>query len=79
MSVLILITARLKSTRLPKKAIKLIKGRSLICHLIDRLKMAEKVDGIVLCTSPMVQDDPLAEIATQEKIDCFRGDPDDVL
>jgi spore coat polysaccharide biosynthesis protein SpsF len=79
MSVLILITARLKSTRLPKKAIKLIKGRPLICHLIDRLKMAKKVDGIVLCTSPILQDDPLVEIATQEKIDCFRGDPDDVL
>lgn len=79
MSTLILITARLKSTRLPLKAVKLIKGRPMICHLIERLKKAEKADGIVLCTSPIAQDDPLVDIAFQEKIDCFRGHPDDVL
>lgn len=79
MNTLILITARLKSTRLPEKAVKLIKGRPMICHLIDRLKMAQKADGIVLCTSPVAQDDPLVEIAQKENIEYFRGDPDDVL
>ncbi len=79
MSTLILITVRLKSTRLPKKAIKKIQGRPMICHLIDRLKLAGRADRIVLCTSKSEQDDPLVQIARQEKIDCYRGHPDDVL
>jgi len=79
MNTMILITARLKSTRLPKKVLKPLKGRPMICHLIDRLKRSKKTDGIVLCTSPVGQDDPLEETAKQEGIECFRGHPDDVL
>ncbi|THB75215.1 MAG: 3-deoxy-manno-octulosonate cytidylyltransferase [Desulfobacteraceae bacterium] len=79
MSAKILITARLKSTRLPMKALKEIKGRPMICHLIDRLKLSTHADGIVLCTSTVAQDDPLVDIAADESIDCYRGHPDDVL
>jgi spore coat polysaccharide biosynthesis protein SpsF len=75
----ILITARLKSTRLPMKVIKPILGRPMICHMIDRLKLAQKPDQIILCTSSISQDDLLEEIAHKEGIVCFRGDPDDVL
>jgi len=75
----ILITARLKSTRLPLKAIKLVKGRPMIVHLIDRLRLSKRADDIIICTSPDPQDDPLVEIAEQENIKYFRGDPDDVL
>jgi spore coat polysaccharide biosynthesis protein SpsF len=79
MNTAILITARLKSTRLPQKAIKPIHGRSLIRRQIDRLKLANRPDRIILCTSPLPQDDPLVNIAIEEGIDSFRGDPMDVL
>jgi N-acetylneuraminate synthase len=79
MSTAILITARLKSDRLPKKVTLPIHGRPMICHMIDRLKTSKRAEKIILCTSPLKQDDPLVEIAQQEGIDCFRGHPDDVL
>ena len=79
MSTAILITARLKSNRLPRKVLKPILGRPMICHMIDRLKLAQRPEKIILCTSPLSEDDPLIEIARQEAIDCFRGHPDDVL
>ena len=79
MNVAILITARLKSTRLPRKVTKEIKGRPMIGHMIDRLKLAQKPERIILCTSTVEQDDPLVEIAAHESIECFRGDPEDVL
>lgn len=79
MNTAILITVRLKSTRLPLKALKEIKGRPMIGHLIDRLKLAQVSQQIIICTSTLPQDDPLEEIAAQESIECFRGDPDDVL
>lgn len=79
MSVAILITARLKSSRLPQKVIRPILGRPMICHMIDRLKLAKNPEKIIICTSPLPQDDPLVEIAHQESVFCFRGHPDDVL
>ena len=79
MNIAILITARLKSTRLPMKVIKPILGRPMICHLLDRLKLAQRPQKIIICTSTITQDDPLAEIAAQESVHCFRGHPDDVL
>lgn len=75
----ILVTARLKSTRLPRKALREVGGRSLLAHLLDRLKLAERPDEIVICTSTVAEDDPLEELADAEGVACFRGDPDDVL
>lgn len=79
MKTAILITARLKSTRLPMKALKPIRGRPMLCHLLDRLKLARRPQQIIVCTSPLAQDDPLVEIARQEGVDHFRGEPEDVL
>ncbi len=79
MKTAILITARLKSTRLPMKVTKSIHGRPMIGHMLDRLKLAKITDQIIICTSTVEQDDPLEQIALEEGVDCFRGDPDDVL
>jgi spore coat polysaccharide biosynthesis protein SpsF len=51
----------------------------MLGHLIDRLRLAQRPQRIVLCTSTVAQDDPLEELAQAEGIDAFRGDPDDVL
>ena len=73
------ITARLKSTRLPRKALKPILGRPMIAYLVERMKLSRRIDRIVLCTSTVAQDDPLERFADSVRIDCYRGDPDDVL
>lgn len=74
----IFITARLKSTRLPLKAIKPILGKPMIGWMIERLKRAN-IDPIVLMTSTNPQDDPLVEIAQKNGIEYFRGSEEDVL
>ena len=74
-----LITGRLKSTRLPKKLLLEIKGKPIINHMIDRLKLAKQVNEIIICSSTNNQDKPLADIAKQNNIQCYFGDPDDVL
>ncbi len=73
------ITARLKSTRLPRKVLKPILGRPMIAYLVERMKLSQRIDRVVLCTSTVVEDDPLERFAGETGIDCFRGDPDDVL
>lgn len=74
-----LITARLKSTRLPKKIMLEVEGKPLIVHMLDFIKNAEYIEKIIICTSSNLQDDPLEEIATQENVWCYRGSEDDVL
>jgi spore coat polysaccharide biosynthesis protein SpsF len=61
------------------KAIKPIHGRSMIAHLIDRLKLAQCPDEIIICTSTKGQDAPLVDIARQEHVQVYQGHPEDVL
>jgi spore coat polysaccharide biosynthesis protein SpsF len=74
-----LITGRLKSTRLPRKLLIEVKGKPILSHMIDRLKLAKKVDEIVICTSNNEQDRPLENIAKVNNIKCYFGEPEDVL
>lgn len=75
----IFISVRTKSTRLPKKALLKIKGKSVVEHLIDRLKLSKLADMIVLCTSTNPNDTVLVDIAKKNGIQFFRGSEDDVL
>lgn len=74
-----LITARLKSSRLPKKVMLEVAGKPFISHMLDRVKAAKGIDKIVICTSINPEDDPLAQIAKEENVFCYRGSEDDVL
>ena len=74
-----LITARLKSTRLPLKLLQMVENRPIFAHMLDRLKLAKRVDQIIVCTSTNPQDDPLTELAEAEGVAWFRGDEDDVV
>src|SRR3989344_7870705 len=75
----ILIACRLKSERLPEKALIPILGKPMISHLIERVKTAKMVNEVVLCTSTNPQDDPLVDIARGNNICVFRGSEEDVL
>jgi spore coat polysaccharide biosynthesis protein SpsF len=79
MKTAITITARMKSTRLPKKAMKDLLGKPMIERIIERVKYAKKADEIILCTSTNPQDDILATEAKRTRIKCFRGSENDVL
>jgi len=74
-----LITARLKSIRLPKKLILKINGKEVIRHMIDHLKVSKSLSNIIICTSDNPQDKPLVKIAKEEGIDYFLGDEEDVI
>lgn len=74
-----LITARLRSTRLPLKIIKDLNGKTVVERLIDRIKEIDGILEIVLCTSTNPQDKELVDIAQRNDIKHFTGDENDVL
>jgi spore coat polysaccharide biosynthesis protein SpsF len=74
-----LITARLKSSRLPLKIIKDLNGKTVIERLVDRAKEIKGISEIVICTSTNPQDRLLVDIAKENSIYYFNGDEEDVL
>jgi len=75
----IIIQARMGSTRLPKKVIKKIEGKTVLEHVILRLKKVKKVSSIILATTDKKEDDVLERIAKNCKIEVYRGSENDVL
>jgi len=73
------IEARMGSTRLPGKVLEDIGGAPALSLLLNRLKRAERLDGIVLATTTNPADDVLEDWAKNEGIDYYRGSEDDVL
>ena len=62
------IVSRTSSKRLPNKVLKLVRGKSIIQHIIERAKLVSGVDIIVLCTSTDKSDDVLESVAKRNNI-----------
>lgn len=75
----IFILARLGSSRLPEKHLKLVNGKPAIKQLVDRLNATRKIRNIVVCTTINKSDDKLASFLQKEGIIFFRGNEKDVL
>jgi hypothetical protein len=79
LSTLATIEARMTSTRLPGKVLLEAAGKPLLEHMVERLRRARTLDGIVVATTTEASSDPIAELARRLGIGCFRGSEDDVL
>jgi spore coat polysaccharide biosynthesis protein SpsF len=75
----IVLQARMNSKRLPGKVMKMICGKPIIGHILDRLRLVENSDMIITATTKKVIDDIIEEYSYQQGVVCFRGDEDDVL
>lgn len=74
-----IIYGRLKSTRLPKKALMKIDNKSLIRIFMERISLSSKIDKIIFATSDLEEDRPLAQLALEEGLETYCGYPEDVL
>ncbi len=79
MSVWIVVSARMASSRAPGKAIAPLAGRPLLEVLLSRMRLVRGVTGVVLATSVNPENDVLAQIADGMGVRVFRGDENDVL
>jgi spore coat polysaccharide biosynthesis protein SpsF len=73
------VEARMGSSRLPGKVLADVCGKPSLLRLMDRLKRATTLDGIVIATTRHAADDALNDLALAAGVACFRGSEDDVL
>lgn len=78
-AVLIVVQARLGSTRLPGKVLKDLGGQPLLARMIERLKRVRTVSRVVVATTTERRDDPLVALCERMGVDFFRGHPTDLL
>jgi spore coat polysaccharide biosynthesis protein SpsF len=83
--VLVLIQARLGSSRLPGKSILPLPlavvgdEQTILGHVVRRARRATSVQHVMVATTTQPLDDPLAALATRLGAGVFRGDEQDVL
>lgn len=75
----IIVQAHMGSTRLPNKMLKDLCGKTVLGHVISRLKRVQRADALIVATSDLPEDDVLIRECRKYNIDVFRGSNDDVL
>ena len=79
MKVVAIVQARMGSTRLPNKVMKLIDGIPMIELLLTRLARAKEVDQIIVATSVDPRNQPLADHVNSLGYRYYRGSENNVL
>ncbi len=79
MKTVIIVQARMTSTRLPRKVLKKVLGKPLLEYQIERLKRVNLADEIVIATTNNSTDLPIIELCNRLSIPYFRGSEEDVL
>ena len=76
--VVLIIQARMSSTRLPGKSMMPLADKPLVYRMVERLKNCKKIDEIVIATSDQPEDQVLVELAKELQISYFQGNLLDV-
>ncbi len=79
MKKVVLLQARLGSTRLPGKVLLDVGGRPLLAQVVRRLQRCRLVDAIVIATTDNPRDQAIVELARQLGVAYFCGSEPDVL
>jgi spore coat polysaccharide biosynthesis protein SpsF len=74
-----IIQARMGSTRLPGKVMKLLSGKPMLEHIVKRLQTVEAIDQIVIATTLKSEDNVICDFAKRHSIEYYRGKSVDVL
>lgn len=75
----IVVQAHMGSTRLPNKMMKELYGKSVLGHVITRLKNSRFADKLIIATSNLSADDVLVEECKKNQVAVYRGSDEDVL
>jgi spore coat polysaccharide biosynthesis protein SpsF (cytidylyltransferase family) len=73
------IQARTGSTRLPNKVLLPILGVPMLARQVERIRKSFLVDEVIIATSTNLRDDPIASLAQEIGVSCFRGSEEKVL
>lgn len=74
-----IIQARTGATRLPNKVLLDLEGRTVLEHVIDRVKQSKLIDDVIVATTISKQDLSIVKICADNNVSVFCGSENDVL
>lgn len=77
--VVAIIEARMTSSRLPGKVLMESCGKTMLQHMIERIRRSKMLDDIVVATTVNKEDDPVVNLCRDMDCKFFRGSENDVL
>lgn len=79
MNHLLIIQARMGSSRLPNKVLKELCGKPMLQHIIERTSRSRKVDRIIVASTIREEDRQIEDLCRCISVECYRGAENDVL
>lgn len=79
MKIITVIQARRGSTRLPNKVLKVVLNNPILLKMVHRVQQSTLKGEIVIATTTDEKDIAIVDLCNQNKINCFRGHPTDLL
>ena len=77
--VIAIVQARTGSTRLPRKVLSDLVGRTMLERVVERIVRAAQVDGVVVATTSLAEDDAIVTLCQRRGWNSYRGVAEDVL
>lgn len=75
----VIIQARTGSTRLSNKVMHIIKGKTVLEHVIGRMQQCKNIDNIIVATTVQRRDLAIVKLCAEQGISVYCGSENDVL
>ncbi|MFD2870634.1 cytidylyltransferase domain-containing protein [Kurthia populi] len=79
MKTIVIIQARMGSSRLPGKILMPLGSTDNLTYVIERCKKIDGVSKVLVATSSLSQDDAVEKWCEEHQLSCYRGSEEDVL
>jgi len=79
MKIVVIIQARLGSTRLPRKLFLRLQGKTVLEHVIARVTACQLNNELIVATTDQSQDNDIEQLCATLEVKVFRGSETDVL
>jgi spore coat polysaccharide biosynthesis protein SpsF len=76
---ILIIQARMSSSRLPGKVLLDIHGQTMLARVVERSRKAARIEEVCVATTIEQSDDAIADFCSQQGYACYRGSLHDVL
>lgn len=76
---IVILQARMGSTRLPEKIFKDVLEKPLLAYELERLRRVKNADAVVIATTTNPIDQPIVDFCRLEQVPLFRGSEENVL
>ena len=79
MALTAIIQARISSSRLPGKVLRLIQNKPMLYHVVNQTKQSKFIKRIIIATTNLPQDKKIVDFCKKNNLEYFRGSQRDVL